>query len=142
MTGGLRYTHEGKTIDNLGAFPRSTCQPSFFPVPSVLRRDVARRLDAESRIGDPDGKKTLTYVSATRGFKSGGFNFTSSEPGRGYAPEWAWSYEGGAKTRVADGRTSLSSLFFRPTPRTSKCRRRSGQASSISRRCRRNHPGS
>ena len=28
----------------------------------------------------------FAYVSATRGFKSGGFNFTSPEAGRGYAP--------------------------------------------------------
>ena len=39
--------------------------------------------------------RTLAYVSATRGFKSGGFNLTSREVGRGYAPEWAWSFEGG-----------------------------------------------
>ena len=39
----------------------------------------------------------LAYVSATRGFKSGGFNPSSTAAGRGYAPEWAWSYEGGWK---------------------------------------------
>ena len=33
----------------------------------------------------PNG--ALTYVSATRGFKSGGFNPSSTAPGRGYAPE-------------------------------------------------------
>ena len=48
----------------------------------------------------------FAYVSATRGFKSGGFNFTSPEAGRGYAPEWAWSYEGGLKTTVAGGRAN------------------------------------
>lgn len=37
----------------------------------------------------PDG--ALSYVSATRGFKSGGFNPWSRTPGRSYAPEWAWS---------------------------------------------------
>ena len=45
----------------------------------------------------PNG--ALTYVSATRGFKSGGFNPSSTSPGHGYAPEWAWSYEGGWKGR-------------------------------------------
>jgi iron complex outermembrane receptor protein len=58
----------------------------------------------------PDG--ALTYVSATRGFKSGGFNISTREPGLGYAPEWAWSYEGGLKTRLADGRSHLSLAAF------------------------------
>ena len=55
---------------------------------------------------------TVAYASATRGFKSGGFNLTSPEAGRGYAPEWAWSYEGGLKTTVADGRARLNVAAF------------------------------
>jgi iron complex outermembrane recepter protein len=58
------------------------------------------------------GKQTFAYMSAARGFKSGGFNLTSPEPGRGYAPEWAWSYEGGVKTAVAGGRARLSVAVF------------------------------
>jgi iron complex outermembrane receptor protein len=54
----------------------------------------------------------LAYASATRGFKSGGFNLASPEAGRGYAPEWAWSYEGGLKTVVASGRVRLSAAAF------------------------------
>ena len=50
-------------------------------------------------------ENVLAYASATRGFKSGGFNPTSTEAGRGFAPEWAWSYEGGLKTVVRGGRT-------------------------------------
>jgi iron complex outermembrane receptor protein len=55
---------------------------------------------------------TLAYVSATRGFKSGGFNLTSQQPGRGFAPEWAWSYEAGFKTAVAGGRASVNVAGF------------------------------
>jgi iron complex outermembrane receptor protein len=54
----------------------------------------------------------LTYVSATRGFKSGGFNPSSTVPGRGYAPEFAWSYEAGWKGALAGGRTRLSLSAF------------------------------
>ena len=55
----------------------------------------------------------LAYVSATRGFKSGGFNLSSTAPGRGFAPEWAWSYEGGLKGELEDGRSRLAvSAFF------------------------------
>src|SRR4029453_8779547 len=53
------------------------------------------------------------YVSATRGFKSGGFNITSREAGRGYAPEWAWSCEAGLKTSLL-GRGTLDLAAFHP----------------------------
>jgi iron complex outermembrane receptor protein len=53
----------------------------------------------------------LTYVSATRGFKSGGFNPLSTA-GRGYAPEFAWSYEGGLKGAFIDGRSRFGVSAF------------------------------
>ena len=58
-------------------------------------------------------ERTLAYVSATRGFKSGGFNLSSREAGRGYAPEWAWSFEAGLKTNLAGGRAALDLAAFR-----------------------------
>ena len=54
----------------------------------------------------------LAYVSATRGFKSGGFNPSSTAPGRGYAPEWAWSYEGGWKGALMGGRSRFGVSAF------------------------------
>ena len=58
------------------------------------------------------GEQALAYASATRGFKSGGFNASSPEPGRGYAPEWAWSYEAGLKSTFASGRARLNLAAF------------------------------
>ena len=58
----------------------------------------------------PNG--ALGYVSATRGFKSGGFNPSSTAAGRGYAPEWAWSYEGGWKGALLGGRSRLGVAAF------------------------------
>jgi iron complex outermembrane receptor protein len=54
----------------------------------------------------------MLYGSATRGFKSGGFNLSSTQAGRGYAPEWAWSYEGGVKTALLNGRANLDVSAF------------------------------
>jgi iron complex outermembrane receptor protein len=54
----------------------------------------------------------MTYVSATRGFKSGGFNLSSTQPGRGFAPEWAWNYEGGVKTTLMNGRARINVAAF------------------------------
>jgi len=50
------------------------------------------------------------YVSATRGFKSGGFNLLAIQPG--FAPEKVWSYEAGLKTRFAGGDGTLSANIF------------------------------
>jgi iron complex outermembrane receptor protein len=57
-------------------------------------------------------EQALVYASATRGFKSGGFNATSTASGRGYGPEWAWSYEGGFKTLLRNGRTRVNLAAF------------------------------
>jgi iron complex outermembrane receptor protein len=113
-TAGLRYTRDRKTIDNRGglypasgmlaplpgtdyAYTDSISHASWTP---KLVLDVALRPNA------------LAYLSASRGFKSGGFNLTSPVPGRGFAPEWAWSYEAGVKGTFADGRASLSAAAF------------------------------
>jgi iron complex outermembrane receptor protein len=54
----------------------------------------------------------LAYAAATRGFKSGGFSISSREPGRAFAPEWAWSYEAGLKSTLAGGRARLNLAVF------------------------------
>jgi outer membrane receptor protein involved in Fe transport len=56
--------------------------------------------------------RTVTYVSATRGFKSGGFNPTSPEAGRGFAPKWAWTSEAGVKTGTPGGRGTLAAAAY------------------------------
>jgi iron complex outermembrane recepter protein len=50
------------------------------------------------------------YASATRGFKSGGFNLLAIQPG--FAPEKVWSYEAGVKTRFAGGDGKLNANVF------------------------------
>jgi iron complex outermembrane receptor protein len=112
-TGGLRYTRERKAIDNAGglyafAAPDVLLPGSFRYTDSMSHTAWTPKLGLELRAG----AGTLAYVSATRGFKSGGFNITSPEAGRGYAPEWAWSYEGGLKTSLADGRATLQVAGF------------------------------
>jgi iron complex outermembrane receptor protein len=63
-------------------------------------------LDYELRAG------VTTYAIASRSFKSGGFNVSSREPGRAFAPEWAWGYEVGLKTTLAGGRARLNLALF------------------------------
>jgi len=114
LTGGLRYTREQKTIDNSGEVV--TLAPPAVTVPgsayaytdSIDHTAWTPKASVEFRAAD----RTLAYVSATRGFKSGGFNLTSREPGRGFAPEWAWSYEGGLKTTTRGGRARMNIAAF------------------------------
>ncbi len=113
-TAGLRYTRERKTIDNTGGLypldqpevpvPRST----YAYTDAISHTAWTPKLGLELQFG----KRVLAYASATRGFKSGGFNLSSPEPGRGYAPEWAWSYEAGLKATLAEGRARLNVAAF------------------------------
>jgi iron complex outermembrane receptor protein len=114
LTAGLRYTHEWKDINNTGQ--RYTLDPPQTVVPgsAYAYTDAIRytawtpKLGLEMRLPN----NAFAYVSATRGFKSGGFNPTSAKAGLGYAPEWAWSYESGLKTELKDGRAKLNVSAF------------------------------
>jgi outer membrane receptor protein involved in Fe transport len=114
LTAGLRYTRERKTIDNFGSLDTLDVPPVVVPGSGYAYSDSIShgawtpKLALELRRGE----RLLGYASATRGFKSGGFNFTSREPGRGYDPEWAWSYEAGLKTRAAGGRVRFGFAAF------------------------------
>ena len=102
-TAGLRYTREHKTYNNAGQLqtldpPITVVPPSAYSYTDALSHTAwTPKAGLEWRAG----AQTMTYVSAARGFKSGGFNLTSTAAGRGFDPESAWSYEAGVKTRLA-----------------------------------------
>jgi iron complex outermembrane receptor protein len=58
----------------------------------------------------------LLYVSAARGFKSGGYNgiviFDVSEGGAPYNPEKNWTYEAGIKTDLLDKHLRVNAAYF------------------------------
>jgi len=106
VTAGLRYTDEKKTLDSYvsGAFvrPRGTVSDSW--------SDLSPRLGLEYRISD----RAMTYVSASRGFRSGGFNGrnTSPNPPQSFDPETIWAYELGLKTETDGRRLRFNSALF------------------------------
>lgn len=113
-TVGLRATREQKTIDNIGVrYPFDT--PGT-PIPgsaysytdSIVHTAWTPKFGVELKLP----RQAIAYVSATKGFKTGGFNLASTQPGRGFAPEWAWSYEGGVKTALMNGRARLNAAVF------------------------------
>lgn len=90
---GLRYSAEEKTFRNVNKLSNTagTTLSSF-----VI--DETQDWDAWSPKAGIDysfEQGPMLYGSVSQGFKSGGFNFTSADPG--YDPETVWSYEVGAK---------------------------------------------
>jgi iron complex outermembrane recepter protein len=113
-TVGLRYTREQKGIENTGGLysldaPMSPVAGSTYAyADSIMHSAWTPRFAISMKLPHD----AMTYVSATRGFKSGGFNPSSMQPGRGFAPEWAWNYEAGVKTTLMNGRARINVAAF------------------------------
>jgi iron complex outermembrane receptor protein len=113
-TAGLRYTREQKDISNAGG--QFGLDAPMAPIPrtayaytdSIGYTAWTPKLGLAMKLPH----HLLTYVTATRGFKSGGFNLSSTVSGRGFAPEWAWSYDAGLKVEPANGRARLAVSAF------------------------------
>ena len=93
LTAGLRYSDETKdhvTIMNGVMLPDSSGTASW------------DALTPKFTIGYDIGEDLFVYATASRGFKSGGFNSVSNSPV--FDPEYLWNYEAGLKGATADGR--------------------------------------
>ena len=114
LTGGLRYTREEKTFDNYARLFSldDASRPLAPPAYDYTDRIVHPAWTPRAAIEFKRSARSLLYASATRGFKSGGFNVTSPAAGRGFAPESAWSYEAGWKQSSVSGRARLSVAAF------------------------------
>ncbi len=115
VTGGVRYTHERKDLDSTGGVYRIgtdiLLDPATFYdfVESATFEAWTPKLSLQIQASP----RTFAYLSATRGFKSGGFNPAARMPGEaGFDPEFAWSYEAGLKHTMAAGRVSTNLAVF------------------------------
>jgi iron complex outermembrane receptor protein len=98
VTAGARYTSEKKSIDqqiNLFLLPDTP-----LGAPAIFGADrTFNAFTPKFSVQWQPNENVLAYVSATRGFKSGGFNFSAtSADTAGFDPETVWSYEAGTKT--------------------------------------------
>ena len=133
VTGGLRYTRERKhyfrsTQTQLagGALSAPFIFPNSLPAPyNALDHETFDAFTPSATLSYKPTRDTLIYASASRGFKSGGFNgrvnglgdvtqvvngVTTVTPF--FKPETVWTYEGGAKGNFMGGRASLSGDVF------------------------------
>ncbi|MEQ8859840.1 MAG: TonB-dependent receptor [Pseudomonadales bacterium] len=113
LYGELEYSFSERTRLTFGlrgerhdAGYRNSDAVSFDPVDHML----GGRLVLERDFGDV----AMGYLSATRGYKVGGFNITGTLPAalREYDPESLWSYEAGLKGRWLDGRLNARGAVF------------------------------
>lgn len=114
---GARYTTESKTIDqtflrtSLNPATLGASLPGFPALFTVKRRDKA--FTPKFGIDFQATDDVFFYASATRGFKSGGFNnAAASAATAGFNPEKIWSYEAGVKTQFLDRRIRLNLTGF------------------------------
>jgi iron complex outermembrane receptor protein len=115
-TVGLRQTWEKKE----GHFIGQKVSGPGLPPPLAANYDVrgSKKWNALTPRFALDLQATpdiMFYASATRGFKSGGFQgIAGSGPSQAtpYDPEFAWSYEGGAKTQWLENRLRVNLAVF------------------------------
>ncbi|MET0936132.1 MAG: TonB-dependent receptor [Luteibacter sp.] len=116
LAAGIRYSKESKDYD------RSTS--TFWGVPfTALNETVAFNGNKDWTAWTPTvslqkqfDPQTMWYVSASRGFKSGGFNGRANSVAETktaqYDPEYVWTYETGLKLRSADNRLEANLAAF------------------------------
>ncbi len=116
LTAGVRYNDEekddfsafGLVFDVLGLESPAPVTPVGPPRQASDSWDAwTPKFGLEYRMSD----QVLYYASATRGFKSGGYN--SLQPSNpAYDPEFIWAYELGVKSQLADDRLRLNAAVF------------------------------
>ena len=127
LTAGVRYTDERKSFsisDNRASCRDGSVEPNCVTNANLITAngtDIPREQNikiwtprfAVTFEPDPD---ILLFASATRGFKSGGWNArgTSASELLPFDPEIAWSYETGLKTELLSNRlrVNLTAYFL------------------------------
>ncbi|WP_373487407.1 TonB-dependent receptor, partial [Blastomonas sp.] len=125
LTAGVRYTDETKNFsvaDNRaicnGATVAATClsdvnlrAPSGVLIP---RRQNVKIWTPRFAINVKPDDDVLLFASATRGFKSGGWNARASSPAQflPFDEERVWSYEAGIKSELFDRRVRANITAF------------------------------
>ena len=110
ISGGVRYTFDEKGFDSI--LERFSA--------GVITHDVSIKDDWSAwtpkvSLDYDVTDNVMAYVSAARGFKSGGFNgrptnaFVAMQP---FDPEYVWTYEAGFKSEFVNRRLILNGAMF------------------------------
>ena len=124
LTAGIRYTDERKTFDIRDN--RASCLANAAPIGCLnnnlsASNGVAIPLNQRTKLWTPrfavnfkPNDDVLLFASATRGFKSGGWNArgTRRDTLLPFDPEVVWNYEGGIKSEWLDRRLRVNVTGF------------------------------
>lgn len=126
FTAGLRYGHSEKKLlkDSLTRILVSPQPPligSFQGIPPRSAAPLANRRDLSASwdyfipraiAAYEFSNHVMAYASVSRGFKNGGFDFASTNPGP-FNPEKLWTYEAGLKADFLDRRVRTNIAVYR-----------------------------
>ncbi|ARU54966.1 TonB-dependent receptor [Oleiphilus messinensis] len=105
---GLRYSYEEKEFNNVQRLMAGTNQIGGF---EVSNKDDWDAWSPKASVDYTFNNGPMLYATVSRGFKSGGYNFTSGDAQ--YDPEFVWSYESGVKTELLDSlRTNVAWFYY------------------------------
>ncbi len=125
LSAGLRYTYEERkssrdfenffdpsvsVIDNTPPF----LQGAGVPGTTITGEADFDALTPRVSVSYAASDDLMFYASASRGFKSGGFDGRANTDFgfEAFRPEFVWSYEGGLKSSWHDGRLILNAAYF------------------------------
>lgn len=125
LTAGVRYTDETKDFsirDNRPGCNDGTIEPTCMDDSNLVGPSgLAIPTSQSAQLWTPrvavnlkPNDSMLLFASATRGFKSGGWNARATTPGTflPFGPEKVWSYEVGVKSDWLDRRLRANLTFF------------------------------
>ena len=111
ITAGIRYTKENKDYRPVHRELISGALLLPDDVAELDITDTSPRLGIEYRWNE----NLFTYVSVSKGFKSGGFTGRTVDPqpaARPFKPEKVWAYEAGFKSDLIDDRVRLNGAVY------------------------------
>ncbi|MBY0509653.1 MAG: TonB-dependent receptor, partial [Rhodospirillaceae bacterium] len=106
VTAGVRYSHERRASTSLQIIPEFFLTQT--DAKSATFNDVSPKFTVDYQWTDD----FMTYVTVSRGFKSGGFDVSASPPLVAFKPETIWDYEAGAKLRTSWGTIDVSAFHY------------------------------
>lgn len=110
FTLGGRYTREEKSIDYSQSDPLGLLGGDF----AATGKDDWSEFTPSANVRYRFSPTVMSYVTVSRGFKSGGFNDGLGDAtGISFDPERLWNYEAGVKSMLLDGRVQANASVFR-----------------------------
>lgn len=112
LTAGVRLDYENIEMNALQE--RIASSGTTTVISSANAKSTYRQLSPKVALSySLDQSAGIAYLSASKGFKSGGFNTAvDNESERSFKPEYSWSYEVGVKKEIISQRVSFESTLF------------------------------